>query len=142
MENNDQELNNLQSTGPADQTPPLPVVDKLPNTSSQPSSTSPPAPEKKPKNYLFMAFGILFILVIFLPNSTFAQMLAYPFWLLGLIAGSKFFSDSIKSSKGYNPMVRSFMIFGGFGVGAVIFIVCLITGAIVGFSKDPHPQSS
>jgi NAD/NADP transhydrogenase alpha subunit len=86
--------------------------------------------------------GALILLAIFLPNSSFAQMLAYPIIILGALAGIKFFMDSIRFSKTKNPLVRSFVIFGGLGVGAVIFIVCLIAGAIVGFAKDPNPQST
>lgn len=137
MENNGNQQPNSNVVSPTGQTTtpaaPAPV----------PQQTAPQAaPIKKPTNYIAVGFGVLILLVIFLPNSTLAQMLAYPIIILGAIAGIKFFIDSIRSSRAKNPLIRSFVVFGGFGVGAVIFIVCLIAGAIVGFAKDPNPQST
>lgn len=92
---------------------------------------------------MFLGLGVLIFLAIFLPNSSAAQALAYPIIILGAVAGIKFFIDSIRSSrKVNNALVKTFVIFGGLGVGVVIFIVCLIAGAIVGFTKDPNPQST
>jgi hypothetical protein len=97
---------------------------------------------KKSSHYISTGLGVLILLAIFLPNSSFAQMLSFPIIILGLVAGIKFFIDTIRSSKTKNVAVRSFLILGGFGIGAFIFIVCLIAGSIVGFAKDPNPQST
>lgn len=112
----------------------------------QANAPAPPefAPEAGPKirvgNYLLTAFGVLLLLVIFLPNSAFAQSLAYPIIILGLVAGVAFFVETVKSSKNMNVLARGFIIFAGVGVGVVIFFASLIAGVVVGFSKDPNPQ--
>ena len=119
------------------------------NSSGQPQTNQPqqPAPaqtdpKRKPINYVLFGLGVLIVAAIFLPNSTFAQALAYPIWLCGAAAGILFFIDTINSSKSKSPLVRSFIILGGVGVGVVIFVICLVAGAFVGFSKDPNPQST
>lgn len=125
-----------------------------PEPFGQPQSPSPPqpnapitpqyAPEAAPKvrvgNYLLTAFGVLLLLVIFLPNSAFAQSLAYPIIILGFVAGVMFFVETVKSSSKMNVLARGFIIFAGVGVGIVIFFASLIAGVVVGFSKDPNPQ--
>src|SRR3989344_1367375 len=131
MENNgNQQPNNnvVSPTGQASSPAPAPTPQQ---------NAAQEAPVKKPTHYLAAGLGVMILLAIFLPNSSFAQMLAYPIIILGAVAGIKFFIDSVRSSKTKNPLVRSFVIFGGLGVGSVIFIVCLTTGAIVGFAKDP-----
>lgn len=136
MENSgDQQPNNnvISPTGQTAASTPVPAPQQ---------NVAPTVPVKKPTNYIAVGLGALILLAIFLPSSSFAQLLAFPIIILGAVAGIKFFIDSIRSSKGRNPLVQSFVIFGGLGVGAVIFIVCLIAGAIVGFAKDPNPQST
>lgn len=136
MENNgNRQPNNSNIVSPTGQTAPA--------LTPAPHQTAPQeAPVKKPTHYITAGLGVLILLAIFLPNSSFAVMLAWPIIILGAVAGIKFFIDSVRSSKTKNPLVKSFVIFGGLGIGAVIFIVCLIAGAIVGFAKDPNPQST
>jgi hypothetical protein len=119
----------------------------LDTTQPSGSATKPPEPgstnpSKKIGHYIVAAFGLLFLLVFILPNSEFAQFLAFPIVILGGVSGIKFFVDAIISSKASNPFVRTFIILGGLGVGVVIFLVCLFAGAAVSFGKDPHPQHS
>lgn len=136
-EGNQQGPNNLvnQVVPPSPQ-PQQPLSPQAPPGSEQ------SAPVKKPSHYITAGLGVLILLAIFLPNSSFAQLLAWPIIILGAVAGIKFFVDSLRSSKASNPLVRSFVVLGGLGVGIVIFVVCLIAGAIVGFAKDPNPQST
>jgi hypothetical protein len=97
---------------------------------------------KKIGHYIGAAFGIIFILVFFLPNSVYAQMLAFPIMALGAVTGIKFFVDSIVASKRSNPLIRTFVIFGSLGVGVVIFFVFMFVGMGVMLSKDPQPEHS
>ncbi len=135
MENNPPQ--NPEPFGPPNPVPPSPA----PPQNLPPYQHAPAGPPKiRIVNYLFAGFGILIVLAIFLPNSVLAQSLAYPIIILGGISGVVFFVESIKSSQTMSPLVRPFVIFGGFGVGVFIFFTTLIVGAIVGFSKDPNPQ--
>ena len=118
-------------------TPPQPVIQPTP-PSPQPISTVPPAPQKHIGNYIIVGFGVLILLSMVLPKSRVAQMLFIPIILLGAVAGITFFVKSIRSSKGSNPLVRVFVIFGGLGVGVVIFIISLIQGLVVFAVKDPN----
>jgi hypothetical protein len=93
-------------------------------------------------NYIMLAFGVLIMLAIFLPKSTFAQNLGWPIIILGAIAGIKFATDSFLASKHSSLLIRPFIIFAGLGIGGVIFISCLIAAAVISFSKNPNPQST
>ncbi len=135
--------NAVSNNTPGQDIPPVPTISAQPPAPVRQPGAAQTAPVKKPHNYAFLGLGVLILLAIFLPNSSAAQALAYPIIILGAIAGIKFFIDSIRSSRRVNNVLaKSFVVFGGLGVGVVIFIVCLIAGAIVGFAKDPHPQST
>lgn len=94
------------------------------------------------KRYAGTGIGLLVALAIFAPASYLTQQLAWPIIGLGAFAGVKFFIDAINLSRKMNPIVRSFAILGGLGVGIVIFIACVIGGIVIGFTKDPNPQST
>lgn len=119
-------------------------IDPLaPNALAEQTQTPPPAPRKRAHNYAFLGLGILILLAIFLPNSEFAQMLGIPIVILGAVAGIKFLADSVSyGMKLKNALVTAFVIVGGLGVGIVIFLASLVAGFIVGYAKDPHPQST
>jgi hypothetical protein len=108
----------------------------------QPNKSTTLEKSKTLGKFLKAFFGILAILIFILPNSTTAQALAFPIFLFGTVAGIKFFVDSLISTRGKNPIVRTFLVFGGLGVGIVIFFIFLFLGFGVATAKDPHPQNS
>jgi hypothetical protein len=97
---------------------------------------------KKIGHYIGAAFGIIFILVFFLPNSVYAQMLAFPIMALGAVTGIKFFVDSIVASKKSNPTHKDICYFWELRCGRSIFFVFMFVGMGVMLSKDPQPEHS
>jgi len=140
VNDNNQQPNNLTDSSKTPSSDEIPSVQTI---SASQSVVYEPAPVSKLHNYVVSGIGVLILLVIFLPASRVSQALAYPIIILGAVAGIKFFIDSIRACKREsNVFIKTFVFFGGLGIGGVIFIVFFIAGAIVGFSKDPNPQST
>lgn len=163
MENDNQKLAQrpISTSIPIDTIPTIPAtaapeekiianpVQHSPSGGQQPGTQMPgyqqvsyAAPKKYFSSYLYSSFGVLILLAIVLPPSPLSQALAYPVILLGIVSGVKFAIESIRTSAKSIPLFRPFIIIGGIGIGIVIFLACAIAGAVVGFVKDPNPQST
>jgi len=113
------------------------------NNQAPPYVTLPPSPVQpeydvtpRKHHYLMMTFGVLVILSILAPGGL-AALMVIPIAIFGFIAGIRFLVESVRATSDSNPMIRLFGLVGGLGVGAVIFIACVMWGAGVAIAKNP-----
>lgn len=130
--------NGVNQTTPPSQAP----IPQPPTIQPAPATAVDNAPKMRVWNYIGAVFGLLIVMAMFLPASSFTENLGWPIGILGVVAGLTFMWSAIIESRKTNKLVQPFVILGGIGMGVVIFIICLVIAVIVGLSKNPHPQST